>query len=65
MISTPVPKETISALSSIRSRSPAADVFTAMIEKVDGGGIQRTINYPATRFRAAMNILAEACRTDR
>ena len=65
MIGALVPKETVLALTSVQPRSPVPDVLTAMIEKLDGSRIQQAINYPAARFRAAMNILAEACRTDR
>jgi hypothetical protein len=64
MITAAVPRQILQTLTSTRRRSPSPDVLTAMIEKVDGGRVQRAINYPATRFRAALTILAEACRPD-
>lgn len=64
MITAPVSKKLLQALRTAAPRTPAADVITAMIEKTDGGRIQRAANYPATRFRAAMAILEEACRAD-
>jgi hypothetical protein len=61
MISAPVSRQQMLTLSLTKAREPIPDVLTAMIEKIDGGRIQRAINYPATRFHAAMSMLGEVC----
>lgn len=64
-ISAPISREQMTALASVRPRGPVGDVLTAMIEKTDGGRIQRSINFPATRFKAAIAALADICGPDR